>query len=418
MTAPGAFNGNNVVLVKYDSDGDAQWASTPVTASSYSIPMNSIHVTLAGNVYIAGYINGTDPFDFGNSVAPQGSSPNFNHLLIKYNTSGVAQWAKTIDSGSGFHSFNGVAADSDENLYAVGTIGSESYDFGDGVTKSGPSSANVVIVKYNSSGTTQWAKSVTAASDTSYFFNVAVDSDDNVYAVGQLSDNNLYNFGDSKTVTPTLDGATPVIVKYNSSGAVQWAYGIDSASSGAFQDLVIDDDDNIYVVGRMGTASTDYGNGVTATACYSNGSSVLVKYNTSGVAQWAAYPSDCSNYNAAIDIDYDSSGNLYVAGNVEGMAFELAEDITFGTGLVYSPPATDKNNMFIVKYNSSGVAQQVRGVESASDRSWIYGIGVDSNDDIYSVGNLTGNAEFDFGDPVTLTPKNAGENMFLLKYLE
>ena len=80
----------------------------------------------------------------------------------------------------------------------------------DGNTSSG--SADLFVVKYNSSGTKQWTKQL-GSSDVDYAEGVAVDSSGNVYAAGSTGGG--------------LDGNTNsgsgdfFLVKYNSSGVKQ-----------------------------------------------------------------------------------------------------------------------------------------------------------------------------------------------------
>ena len=107
-------------------------------------------------------------------------------MLVKYNSSGVAQWARTVTAGSRYSQFYSVSVASDGSVYAAGCIdGTGTYDFGNTVTAAGTSSSsNIVLVKYNRSGTTQWAQTVTAGSKESWFDGVSVASDGSVYAAG------------------------------------------------------------------------------------------------------------------------------------------------------------------------------------------------------------------------------------------
>jgi hypothetical protein len=93
-------NGINMVLVKYDSSGVAQWAQTVTAGSDYSILL-SVSAASDGSVYTAGQIYGTGTYNFGNSgVAAAGTYAGFNTVLVKYDSSGVAQWARTVTAGS------------------------------------------------------------------------------------------------------------------------------------------------------------------------------------------------------------------------------------------------------------------------------------------------------------------------------
>ena len=53
-----------------------------------------------GSVYAAGCIDGTGTYNFGNSVTAAGTYSGYNIVLVKYNSSGVAQWARTVTAGS------------------------------------------------------------------------------------------------------------------------------------------------------------------------------------------------------------------------------------------------------------------------------------------------------------------------------
>jgi hypothetical protein len=106
----------------------------------------------AGNVYAAGSQQGTGVFDYGNGVSAQGPNSYYTVVLVKYNSAGVTQWAKTIVTGSGDSAFNAVAADGAGNVYAAGSQqGAGVFDYGNGVSAQGTHvGANVVLVKYPS----------------------------------------------------------------------------------------------------------------------------------------------------------------------------------------------------------------------------------------------------------------------------
>jgi hypothetical protein len=69
---------------------------------------------------------------------------------VKYDSSGTAQWAWSVSSGSDDSGFGSVAVDGSGNVYAAGGIyGTGTYTFGTGVSAQGTGSGyNVVLVKY------------------------------------------------------------------------------------------------------------------------------------------------------------------------------------------------------------------------------------------------------------------------------
>ncbi len=413
QTATGVISGDSLLLVKYNSSGVAQWAKT-VTSGSNSSRFYSVAVDSSGNVYAAGYINGTTAYDFGNSQTATGSYSGNNILLVKYNSSGLAQWAKTVDTGSLSSIFYSVSVDGSGNVYAAGYInGTTAYDFGNSQTATGShSSNNILLVKYNSSGVAQWAKTVISGSNSSWFRSVSVDSIGNVYAAGSISGTTAFDFGNSQTATGSYSSNNILLVKYNSSGVAQWAKTVDSSSSySEFYSVAVDGSGNVYAAGYIaGTTAYDFGNSQTATGSYSSNNILLVKYNSSGVTQWAKTVTSGSNNSQFQSVVVDSSGNLYAAGYIKGTGeFNLGNDqIETGT--------FDELNILLVKYNSSGVTQKAKTISSGSDSSVFFSVSVDSSGNVYAAGYIYGTTEFDFGDDQTATGANGTNNIILVKY--
>ncbi len=142
---------------------------------------------------------------------------------MKYNPSGVAQWARStfnIDSYSTI--FNSVKVDSSgNNIYAVGRINNNvAYNFGNSVTATGAYPGilgqNIVLVKYSASGNTQWAQTVSASTDNSCFNSIFVDnSSGRIYAAGYVNSNVSFNFGNSVTIAGAYNLDTNcVLVQY------------------------------------------------------------------------------------------------------------------------------------------------------------------------------------------------------------
>jgi len=347
VTATGGASYNNVVLVKYNSSGTAQWAQTVPGGSNAEFL--AVTVDGSGNVYAAGYIDGSSAYDFGNSVTAAGINASGNTVLVKYNSSGTAQWAKTVSSGSSYSQFSAVAADSSGNVYAVGYIdGSSTFGFGNNVTVAGAYSAsfNLVLVKYNASGTAQWARSVSTGNLQSAFQGVTTDSSGNVYAAGLIQGTDAYGLGNGVTATGGASSNNVVLVKYNSSGTAQWAKTVSSASSkSVFRSVAADGLGNIYAAGYIrGTGTFGFGNSITATGTSLVQNPVVVKYNSSGTAQWAQTVSSGSSGSEVAGVTVDSSGNLFGAGYIQGTAA-----YGFGDSVTVTAPYSSTNSL-LVKY--------------------------------------------------------------------
>jgi hypothetical protein len=345
----GPFNSDNLLLVKYDSAGVAQWAKT-VTGTDYSV-FNSVAVASDGSVYAAGYI-GQGSYDFGNGVTITWGNAFLNIILVKYDSSGNAQWARTLAAEASDSYFYSIAAAPDGSVYAAGFIaGSRLYNFGNNVTAQGTSSLsnNIVLVKYNSSGNAQWARSVTAGSDESIFYSVSAAPDGSVYAAGYVTGTGTYAFGNSTSVTGAFTGDNLVLVKYNGSGLAQWARTVTTVNSYSyFYGVSAAPDGSVYAAGYISeTGAYNFGNGVIAFG-ESLYSLVLVKYDGTGLAQWAQTAVGGNDDSVFNGVSAAPDNTVYGAGYISGTGtYNFGNDVTAAGTYVSS-------NIVLVKYNGFG----------------------------------------------------------------
>lgn len=282
---------SDFLIAKYNSSGVIQWQRSLGGANSdtaYCITSDS-----SGNTYVGG----------------QSDSEEF--LLAKYDSTGAIQWQKTITAGTNSQ-YNGVVVDSSDNIYACGVITSSGY-------------GNWFVAKFNSSGTLQWQSRINGN-----FYGpanaraITVDSGGNIYVAGSKTETNY--------------ATTSRVIKYDSSGTIQWQRKLET---GTLYGIARDSSDNVYVTGTTNT-----------------GAIVLIKYNSSGTLQWQRQLTGASQSSNAIAVD--SNDNVYIAGSTN---------------------ATGNNEWFIAKYDPSGTIQWQRTLGgSGSDNA--LGINVDGDNDL------------------------------------
>jgi hypothetical protein len=421
VSATGTYSRTNVLLVKYDSNGTAQWAQTVSTGNNAS-QFEAVAVDSSGNVYAAGRQSGTGTYNYGNGVTAAGKYSGYNILLVKYDSDGTAQWARTVSTGNDDSQFSAVAVDSSGNVYAAGSqSGTGTYNYGNGVTAAGKySGGNVLLVKYDSDGTAQWARTVNAGSNHSVFHAVAVDSSGNVYAAGGQMGMGTYNYGNNITAQGFYSYSYHVLlVKYNSSGTAQWARSVDTGSTGdynqsSFYAVAVDSSGNVYAAGsHEGTGSYNYGNGVTASGTYSSDPSgpdnvILVKYNSSGTAQWARSVSAGNGRSTFYAMTVDSFGNVYAAGRQSGTS-----TYNYGDGVTATGTQSEEN-VILTKYNSSGAAQWARTLSAGNGSARFLAVTVDSFGNTYAAGYQSGTVSY--GEDVSVEGTYSGSNVLLVKY--
>ena len=427
----------NAVLVKYNALGKALWAKTLYSASSLSL-FKSIAVDSAGNVYVAGRIYGTGSFAFGegssSATSVTGKNIGESAVIVKYDASGKALWAKTLSSASSGSKFYSVTVDSNGNAYTTCDIdGTGSYEFGDGsssatyVTGKNRSSTSVVI-KYDSSGKALWAKTPFSASDSLHLYSIAVDSVGNVYTAGFITGTGSFEFGDGSSsatsVTGKFNDFNAIIVKYNASGKALWAKTLFSASSRSqFYSIAVDSAGNAFTAGIIyGNGSFEFGDGsssaTSVTGKFNDSNAIVAKYDTSGKALWAKTLFSASDKSQFDSIAVDSAGNVFAVGYVyNNGAFN------FGDGSSSNTSITAKQyleNAIIVRYDTYGRALQAKTLLSSAGYSEFCSIAIDSIGNAYTAGCIKGKGVYDFGDgsssATTVTAKSVRCNAVIVKY--
>ena len=252
--------GTNAVLVKYDKNGNALWARSTTKASSGSV-FNAVAVDSTGNIYAAGYY-GNGYLNFGGiSKDIQGNFINnerTNSIIVKYDKTGKALWARSTITASRSSSFTTVATDLEGNVYAAGDQqGDGDFDYGCGNIngayggKDAYGSDNAILVKYDKDGKALWARSTIEASSNSSFTAITTDSTGNIYVAGRQFGGDYLNFGTFEDVIENFkDGRNAFLVKYDKDGEALWARSTTKAlNESYFNAIAIDSAGNIYAAG-------------------------------------------------------------------------------------------------------------------------------------------------------------------------
>jgi hypothetical protein len=351
---------NDSFIVKYDADGTAQWATRIAgTGGEFG---QSISVDSSGNSYVTGaYFS--DPVTIynsdGSTYGTLTNSGYYDAFIVKYDADGTAQWATRI-AGTNYDIGTSISVDGSGNSYVTGyyydsplTIyNSDGSTYG---TLTNEGWYDVYIVKYDADGTAQWATHIGGSTDHSYGASISVDSSGNSYVTGHYysSPVTIYNSDGSTYGTLTNDGSNDsFIVKYDADGTAQWATRIAGTGSESGTGISVDSSGNSYVTGYYTSSPVTIYNsdGNTYGTLTNDGSNdtYIVKYNTSGTAQWATRIGGAGGDDTGSSISIDSSGKLYVTGTYVSNPVTIynADGSTHGT-LTNS----GGNDVFIVKYD-------------------------------------------------------------------
>ncbi len=372
----------------------------------------------SGYIYAVGYVVGNGQYKFGEIELQTAGryASNTNCVIVKYTPAGKVLWAKTV-VGSDASRFLSVATDPDGNIYAVGIMLSNgAYNFGSGpINGAVVGLQNGVIVKYNSNGENTWVRTTSSGSNGgSYFYSVAVDSKKNIYVAGYLNTAGPLVIGAITKTCPFNTGSNAILVKFDSAGTcVDVKTAVTAEEGSAFVSVAVDNEDNVYIAGNVKPAtlgdSYDFGSGVFDPVVVGY-NSIVVKYSATGSNNWVKRPVAAASTSAFLSVANDSRGDVYAVGFINGN--DTATGFDFGSGKICG--ASAGNNAVIVKYDSSGMSKWVKTVNTGAASNYT-SLAINSDDNIYSVGSISGVGGHDFGTGLVYG-KNAGFNSVIVKY--
>ncbi|MFX1258671.1 MAG: hypothetical protein ACFFAN_12485 [Promethearchaeota archaeon] len=205
----------DVVLIKYDSEGNFDWYKTwggTDTEYAYDLAMDS-----NSNIFLTGYTS-----SFGAEIS--------DLFLLKFNITEEFEWFKQW-GGEEFNEGRGIVIDLDNNIYIGGnTENSGQFD--------------LAFLTYNSSGDLK-TEEIWGAGEDDKCYDIAVDSDNNRYLVGFINSSGTIN-GDI------------CIVKFNSSSKFQWYKASGDNLNDVAYGIAIDSSDNLFVTGKIESSETNY----------------------------------------------------------------------------------------------------------------------------------------------------------------
>jgi hypothetical protein len=312
------------VTIKYDTNGGEQWVARYNGPGDGWDAAVALEVDIAGNVYVTGSV-----YVAGSSY---GRGTDYDYATIKYNTDGVLQWVKRYNGPSNLRDMaSALAIDEAGNVYVTGSSLRDTVS-----VRLGAESA--VTIKYDTNGNEVWVASYSGPENMSsvYTADLALDTVGNVYVTGRSSSEL-----DSDDL-PMYDYTT---LKYDTTGALQWARFYDSVQHGAWggddfaHALAVDAEGNVYVTGQSGPREEDPDNAY-----------VTIKYSTLGDELWIASfdgPGGPQGGRANA-IALDAMGNVYVTG--QSSISDGFSDVDYAT-IKYSPQGVQQ---WLMTYDGPG----------------------------------------------------------------
>jgi len=341
----------------------------------------SIATDDSGNVFEAGLGEGRLVFG-SDTIIPKYNIPYYA-FLVKYDFNGNVLWTKKANNDINSYA-NYVTIDDSRNSYITG-------DFTDTIAFDSIKLNRIGIYSfltcYSPTGKVKWAISDSNNSSHSYAVSNCVCKDrfKNVYITGWYIDTIFFG---SYMLTSKKSTQNTFIVKYDSTGKVLWAKNSTLASSRCYsngQAVASDDSGNIYLTGIF--IDTISIGSFTLRNKGISWNTFVVKYDSSGNAQWVQYPliaNSSGSYSTAIAVD--NFRNPYITGFFE-------DTVICGMDTLRGK----YQSAFIFKLSPNGQFIWSKGSINTSKHNgspWPYSVVVDKSKNIYTCGTFQDSLNF------------------------
>jgi len=333
---------------------DLDWM---IKSGKVNVPNNNIAVDANGNVYMVADALDTIDVDPSSNVeiVPVSASGGQETFLVKYDSQGNFLWVRIMNS-SIQSSVSNFSVDDDGNCYVSGQFDGD-IDFDNSITTDNLTDSNLqgptgFLAKYDNNGNFLWSKvangKVNATSNSEFllygFYNSSTD----------------FDLGNGTHFEPVFDSIGGVYVaKYDGTSNL---ISVKTTSDGEQKHIVWAGEKNgeIYLAVHESELDTVLIN--TDTYIFSTANFFISKYNINGNLDWKRTVGQNGDDRVTSCV-LDNLGNLYVAGNFQNT-------VNFNpAGVSNNLVSVGRNDMFIAKYNSTGINEWAYNISDQLDTS-------------------------------------------------
>jgi len=311
--------------------------------------VNAITIDANKNLYVTG--NGSESIVFGAGENNETTLHDGLAFVAKYNPEGQLIWVRELGTWPNGITPNDIQVSYNGDVYITGYFLNEAKIFGTDTSMVGDAST-AFLLKYDNDGNFSWYKSIYGSYANG--FRIKIDKNDNIYCIGLFSENIVFDKNMPTEKTFQSRGAIDIyFAQYTGDGALNWALTMGGTGDEFPEDLVIKDNESIYVAGNFGS-DLEIGDHSNPDTTLNEGyySGFLARFKLNGEFDFAAKTAyeilSMTNLNENLIIGGRFTGNL---------------NFTTESGFI-TVPNSSNSNVFIASLNDKGYANWAKGIYS------------------------------------------------------
>lgn len=350
----GYDGGGDAVIYKYDSTGFVSWHAR--TAGSFMDQFYGISLDNSENVYVSGYGQYSNKNVYnsnGTIFKTLTNTGGYFCFVVKYNSSGFAQWASKSIPIYDIFSICGVIKNDKSVFYNFG-YGSQQTSYNSNDTSSGITIAGggFCTSYYTDTGFVKNSSTIVSGTGDNRVTYACIDLYDNIYVCGIFSSSTLIiknlDGSDSGKTLSRYGGFDTFLLKYNSNGILHWALNCGGVSDDFASRLKTDSSGNVYFnINYSNTININNSDGSIYKTFTSSGSdSLIIKYNRLGYVLSHIRLTGTGNESTNdVYCSTDSTGVSYIVGQTTSNVVSIYD--TYGNVTTSNKMGSNQNVLYV-----------------------------------------------------------------------
>lgn len=366
---PTNAGGYDAFVARLDATGNLAYAT--YLGGAKDDKANAIALDSSGSIYLAGQTNSTNFPGVTSSSAQPSLVGNFSNAFVaKLNATGSSVSYSTYLGGSGGDYAKGIAVDSSENAYVVGTTASFNFPVTLNPLQStfGGGSNDAFVSMLNPAGTALVYSTYLGGNDNDFGNAIAVDSAGNAYVTGYTASTNFPGVAAGSIQPSNLGIYNGFVATLNATGAaLVYSTYLGGNSFDTGNAIAVDASGNAYVAGT--TRSTNFVGVTSASLQPTNGGAAdafIAELNAGGTGLVFSTYLGGSGNDGGNGLSLDPSSNIYVTGDTASANFPVTSNplqSTYG----------GNNDAFVAKLSAASTSAATTTNVAASRNPSVFG---------------------------------------------